>query len=471
MTIYNWRRVISWRGLFIVAFALLISGPAWGQLKYTPQVSIKYNYNDNIDGVEPGGKRPLVTAQYLDYLVGGNLTYKASRSTFSIAGYVGYEQYLTMEGQAETRADTSPADYNFMTLSGNVLYVYSMKRFSLELSDRADQTRNLQDVFGAGTDALSYRYLYLHNTAGVGVRMGIGPKDRLLVRYQYESLVFATPENRSLRNSKPADSFESRVQARNEYDISPKITAIVDLQWANRTFEEIKSPFTGQNDKAANYIILIGYGGLRYHFTNNAYLEALAGAAQRTFYDLSSSTLPSPPFAAGSKAYDLQDYTEPVGMIIFVATAPKRYTLQASLEHQVSIYGQNLFFTYTGANVNYTYYFTPKLSFNLGARYYQALFDLDRNGRQWLWKENRTDNVSYLNANLHYDILQKGGEGTLSVEGGWALSMRDSSINGQSDYNPLLIGVYPPDALGSYDTQVNTYYIQVQMVPTILLGN
>ncbi len=203
----------------------------------------------------------------------------------------------------------------------------------------------------------------------------------------------------------------------------------------------------------------------------SSYLELLVGAATRQFYDLSEATLPSPPFAANRLAYDLEDTTDPVAILTYHRAIPKRYILVLSLERNLSIYGQNLFFYYTGLNANFTYYFTPKLSLKVGGRYYQAVFELERNGREWLWDEDRKDNVTWVNLAVHYDILQKGGQGTLSVEGGWQYSQRDSSINGPSDYNPLLAGVYPVDALESYDTTVNIFYFQVVMLPTILIGH
>lgn len=444
---------------------------AAGQLQATPTLSVQYNYNDNVDAVDPDGPREVVTATYLDYLLGLALSYKSGRSQFILGGYAGYEQYLTMEGRPEDRADTSPADYNFLTLKANAAFTYRYQRFMLEITDEIQQTRNLQEVFGEGTDALNYRYLYTHNQAGLGLHFGIGPKDRLLVRYQYDSLVFATPENDALKDYKPADSFESRGIIRNEYDFNNRLTGIVDFQYADRTFESRIDPISGQDEKSANYHLYMLLAGVRYYIDKSTYLEVLGGAAQRDFYDLSNATLPSPPFGANRLAYDLEDNTEPLANIGFYRNVPKRYSLAMILERGISVYGQNLFFTYTGVNLNLSYFLTPKLTFNVAGRYYQAVFDLEKNGREWLWEDDRTDNVTYLNVRLHYDILQKGGQGTLSVEGGYTLSQRDSSINGPDDYNPLLVGVYPPDALESYDTTVNVFYVQVLMLPTILIGN
>jgi hypothetical protein len=422
-------------------------------LKATPRISIKYNFNDNLYGVDPGFVNDPSSASYMDYLVGLVLNAREGQHTFELSGDAGYEQYLAIGGFSP---DVQPQDLDFITISGGLLYRFAGRRVIFEASDRISRTRDLSEVFGNGTDAIGYWSLFTNNVASLGLKYSPSPKSRIELHYFYDALLF---DNSKFSQLEPVDSAEHRLLGRSEYDFTGKTTGILDIQYANRTFTEVNY------EKAADFNMLQGLLGLRYNFRERTYVEALGGYAMRDFYNLSDQTLPSPPFAPDRLMFDVEDMGDAIGQIRFVSSSPKRYQFEASVDRGISIYGNNLFFTYTSAGANGTLYITPKLSTKLSAVYRQTEYGLDVNGREWLWTEDRVDNILTAQAALHWDILQKGGQGTLMAEIGYSYQLRDSNIDDPSDYEPLSMQFW------SYDSVINVYYAQIQVLPTILIGN
>ncbi|MFO8056402.1 MAG: hypothetical protein R6V10_03805 [bacterium] len=403
-----------------------------------------------------------VDVTYLNYLLGIDLSYRTSRHGIKFGAGASYQQYLTTAGDREDDADTEPADYNFFRYRGSLEYRYLYgQKFNFIISDTFSQNRDLQEVFGVGTNSLSYRYLHTNNRLGVAALFRPNSKWSMRVGYDYHSLVFTDPENELLENSKPPDSFEHRGTVRTEYNFNRKLTGIVDVQYADRMFEDV------DNSTVADYRLLQGLVGLRYQINRHMHVEGAAGAAQRDVYDIPDATLPSPPYAANSLRYDLEDTTDPVADISFHYSKPKSFNWTIKGQQGISTYGNNLFYTHTTANTSFKYFFSPKVSMNLNARYQHAVFNTETNGREWQWADDREDDILIGGANLAWDILQKNNRGTLTLTLGYKYRARDSNIDDEDNYTQEYLNVYYPR---SYDATTDLYYVQVRVAPIIIAG-
>lgn len=470
------------RGLWICVFlaaTLIATTIGWekadaGTLEATPKLIIKYRANDNIyanDSDELAKNEDLISATYLDYLVGIALSYREGRNLFQVSGDAGFEQYLTISGLPKNAPDDKPNNYNYVTINLGVLYRYAGSKTQFELHDNIMQSRDLQSVFGAATDAIGYWSLYTHNVAGVAFRFSPSKKTRFLTQYNYDTLTFATPENDV---GKPADSTEHRGFFRTEYSFSDKTTGLFDLQGAQREFEDTEDDVFAVSTKAADYNLIQVMIGLRYSVNNHTHLEALGGYAQRNFYNLSDRQLASPPWPAaynGMEMFELENMNDPVGRITFLTQQGDRYMIKLEAVQGVSTYGQNLFFNYSTAQAELVYHFDPKIYVDVQAQYRQSLYDVEKNGREWIWDSDRTDNTTYASALVHWDILQKGGQGTLAVEAGYSYQDRRSSIEDMGDYNIDYVNLFPVGTpFNSYSAVINAYYFKVQVLPTVLFG-
>lgn len=458
--------------IFAVLSALLLSlaGSARaGILEATPKLRIGVYYNDNlyandpdeIAPANPGDNDDLASATYINYLVGIMFRYQEQRSTFQISGYAGYSQYLSLDGWVTDQSDDNPADYDFFNANVNLLYRYSTSRVIFEIDDTIRASRDLRDVFGEGTDAIGFWSLYLDNQLGVSFKFKPSGKSRLLVRYTYDMLDFSDPENDQIT---PPGSDEHRGIVRSEYDFTGKTTGILDAQYAQRTYDDF------DDLTVAAYTLWQVMAGIRYRFDGKTYMEALGGYASRTFDDLPDRRLPSPPYASADLLYDLEDYGSPLGRITLVSGLPGTYEFVVSGDYGVSTYGTNLYFDYWIARANFKYYFSPKFYFAANGSYSQSTYDIENNSREWLWDDkDRIDLLTNAGALFHWDIFQKNGEGTLSLEAGYSFRSRDSNIDDLDDYNPIYTGLVG-NSFESHDAVVNIFYVQFQMLPTILIG-
>jgi hypothetical protein len=467
-------------------------------LEATPKFKIDYYFNDNIYAMDPAmlniapppvtvpprgpqynNSRDLASASWINYLVGILFRYSQGSMTAELSGYAGYSQYVSLGGWVTKGKNASdPADWNSANAVVNGMIGYNTRRFGFELEDTLNVTRDLQQIFGASTDAIGYWSLYTDNVISASIKFSPTPKFRLLGKYAYDTLVFAAPENNL---SRPPDSIEHRAYLRGEYDFSPKLTGFFDAQYADRSYTEI------DNFKFAGYTFWQGLLGIRYHFSPNTYMELAGGYSGKHFKDINKQTtarlgttlVPAATFyPVPMRLYRLDDMAAPVAMFSFVSETTNKYRLIVSATYGGSTYGQNLYFNYMDARARFTYYFTPKLTANLQGGYNQAVFDREDNSRQWLWKTDRIDNLTTIGASLHWDILQKGGQGTLSLEAGWNLQMRDSNIDNRNDYTTACQGLQQALYGGStrwpyssFDGNVNVYYIEFQILPTILIGS
>lgn len=470
-------------------------------IKALPRINIKYLYHDNIFADDPDhiAGEDKSSATSMNYQAGLALIYSEGHSSFEVDGDAGYRQYLTMSGRAIDHGEDIE-DYNFLTLAASVQYRYAGSAFILVLTDRARQSRNLGDVFGESTEAIGDWSLYLHNVASAQLTISPMRRTRLLLGYSYESLNFTEPESSVVQ--KPPDSPEQRGIVRLEHDITSKTTGVVDVQGANRIFEEIKDPATGATEKPANYNLLQGMVGIKHKVSTKTRIEIMGGYATRDFYDISDTRLPLSlyiaaqnrwvPYRNADLMYDLEDMGDPIGRAAFSTGIPHRYSFVLSGTKGFSTYGQNIFFSYTSGRATFDYFFTPKLSAGIEGSFNQAVYDREKNGREWTWDEDKIDDIYGAGAHLTYDILQKGGKGTLTLRAGYSYLNRDSSIDEWKDYADSRVdgyatwyqALYPaapwstvmanvhenPTLFRSYDAVVNTFYVQFIMLPTIVVG-
>jgi hypothetical protein len=471
--------VIVW--VVLAAAAVGSFGSARGAvLEATPKLRITYYYDDNIYGSDPDEVQAfsernddVATASYINYLLGIMFRYRQGPSSAEVSGYAGYSQYLTIGGWITEARDDNPADYNSFNadLSGAVKYV--SRNITFVLDDKLNVTRDLGQVFGVSTDAIGYWALFTHNIIGTSVIFRPNPKSNFLLRYTYDTITFPPPENNQFQ---PPDSVEQRIIFRTEYNFNGKTTGIVDFQYLIRDYSEV------DDVEYAGYDLYQGMGGIRYRFNSQTYLEALGGWYSRQFNNLSDERTPQPYYPTASLMYDLEDASDPLARVTLVSQKSKSYTLKINGNYGMSTYGQNLYFTYWGAEGYFTYFITPKLFADVYVTYNQDIFDRERNGREWLWEEDRIDYLTTLGASLNWDILQKGGEGTLSLQVGYKMVLRDSNIDSREDYTPEYQNwrgttwalTHAGDTawdFDSHDAAINVYYVQFQMLPTILIGD
>jgi len=435
-----------------IAFVILLligPGVASSSLAVTPRINIRYAFNDNVYGVDDEYEDES-TVTYLDYSAGINLVWREARHTLDLSADAGYQQFLDLGGAFDDMEDVEPRDFDFVTGQVGAIYRYSGRVITFELSDDFSRSRDLQKTFGMSTDAIGYWSLFSNNIATVTVKYSPTPKYRNRLSYRYDTMIFDDQEEVGLY--KLSDSYEHRVLYRGEYDFTPKTTGILDAQVADRTFSDI------EEIEAANFRIFQGYLGLRYKFQPNSYLEILGGYANRDIYDLPDN-------------WDLKDTGDAIGRIALVSAAPQRYNLEIYADRGISLYGTNIFFVYTGAGISGSVNFSPKLAFLGGCTYRQAYYDLERNDREWLWEDDRIDNILAAQAALVWDIIQRDGEGTLTAQIGYNYQQRDSNIDDPGDFVDANGDGFPDFNFRSNDTTTGMYYGQITIKPTILLGN
>lgn len=434
-----------------IAFViLLLSGPgvAASALTATPRINIRYAFNDNVYGADEE-YMDAGSATYLDYSAGLHLIWVDGRNTVDLSADVGYQQFLDLGGAFDDM-DVEPSDFDFVTGQVGALYRYTGRVITFEISDDFSRSRDLQRAFGMSTDAIGYWSLFTNNIATVTLKYSPTPKYRNKLSYRYDTMIFDDQDDVALFDL--SDSVEQRILYRGEYDFTPKSTGIFDLQVADRTFSDLDLM------DAANYRLYQTYLGLRYKFQPNTHIEALGGYAVRDFYDMPDN-------------WDLEDTQDVIGRITLISAVPKRYNLEIYADRGISTYGTNIFFVYTGAGINGSFNITPKLAVRGGGSYRQAYYDLERNDREWLWEDDRVDNITTARASLVWDILQRDGEGTLIAEIGYGYQQRDSNIDDPSDFVDANGDGFPDFNFSSYDTVTNMYYGQITIKPTILFGN
>ncbi len=437
-----------------------------GTLEMTPRISVKYNYNDNmygqdLDELDAANMDP-VSASYLDYLVGITFVYQDGRSRISVGGDAGYEQFISMDGWVmdSDTANVNVSDYDFFTISGNVIYSYSGRNVMFSLRDEITQTRSLEKVFGENTDAIGYWSLYTNNLASASVKFNPMGKVRTLLEYQYATLIFSDPEAENV--SRPSDSYSHNGIVRNEIDFTGKTTGIIDAQYSTNVIEEVDNVDYVDFDRIQAMI------GLRYKIDSNSSIEVLGGYGWRNYSDVTPIPLPAP-WPAGTTRNDIEDMADPLASLLYQYTLSKKVEISLRGTQGISTYGQDLFFVYTSGNGRVTYFVTPKINLQFIADYRQATYDMEKNNKEWMWDEDRIDRNTRLEAIAHYDILQKGGQGTLSIEGGYRYQLRDSNLDSPEAYNDIYASI-PGANVQSYDSTINYFYFQVQVLPTILIG-
>lgn len=453
----------SWSGptFCLMVIALIVLGVQTGvaaQFQISPSLSVRYTSHTNLNFGNEGNYEPL-DSTYMNYILGLSMSYTQSRHRISLSGHVSYEQMMDFSGP-DYADDLDPADFNYTRIGATLAYTYSVgQKFRFEIKDTITQSRDLQEIFGEGADSLQYVYLYANNAANVNVRFSFTKKSRLYVGYTYTSLIFDEPPN-DLNIVKPPNSPEHRGSVRGEYDFTGKTTGIADVQYATREYEDL------DNMNVASYNLLQGLLGLRYHFTGQNYVELMGGAVQRTFDNWADNELPSPPYGANELMYDIQDTTDAVGTLIWVYNENSMYSLRLMADQGISTYGVNLYFTYTGASAKLTYFINPKMNLAFSCRYQHAVFDLEKNGREWMWDEDRIDDVIVASANFNWDLIQRDRVGTVSFQAGYNWRDRNSSIDDIEDWNPIYATVASPVALRGYDATVQLWFVQLTFTPT-----
>lgn len=444
-------RVSVWSAVMFCLLALPTIASATVSL--TPRLSVRYSANDNVYASDPD-QVDSGTATYLDYLLGASLMWREGKSTLTLSADAGYEQFLTLGGYFDdydpdlTNTDpderVEPSEFDYVTGQLGFSYRYTGRVVTVEFTDYFDRSRDLQRVFGLSSDALGYWSLLTRNVAGVSLRYSPTPRMRNILNYYYDTLLF--DENEDLDLTDLSDSVEHRVLYRGEYDFTPKTTGLIDFQAADRSFSDLYGL------DSANFRIYQGLAGVRFSLREMTYLEILGGYAMRDIYQ-------------ESEMYDMEDSGDGIGRISLISMQPKRYNMNLTVERGLSLYGTNLFFVYTGASLSGRFWLMPKLSVKGAAVYRQAFYDAEINDRTEVWNDDRTDNVIVGNAAVIWDIMEKDGEGTLTLEGGYNYIYRDSNIDSDSDYNSAVVVPW------SYDTVMNVYYAQITIKPTFMLGN
>lgn len=457
--------------LALAVLALLCARPARAALEIEPKIRVAWYYNDNLYSQDPNELikgQEIAKASYINYLLGVYFRLWGGRHTLWASGYGGYTEYVTIAGWVEKAPENQAGDYNSVSLNFGAGYRYTGNRIVFELSDHVNVTRDLREIFGPEVDIHGFWSLYTNNVISASLSYNPTTRLRLLGRYDYDTLVFATPENDI---TPPPDSVEQRLFLVGEYDVTSRLAAIVDFQWYGRTYRDVTEPLTGQELTYADYVSWQTMAGARYTFNANSSLKVMIGYAPRTFNNISSQTTPVPPYPQAVKMYDVENFNSPTVDVAFVNTRPNRYRLALAGKYGVSTYGENLYFNFWSTSANLTYYLAPTLYAGAFASYGQSYFDLERNGREWLWNDDRTDNLVIATLSMTWDLFQKSGQGTLSLSGGYTLRTNDSNIDNMNDYTPeYQIWRGPAGYYNSYDNTVNLFYIQVEMLPRLLLG-
>jgi hypothetical protein len=454
------------KSLFIAGLSFFIIAGYSQQLKaagteITPKLFIKYNYNSNIDAIdeEETGLEPTEHS-WVDYLLGIEAKAKQSNTEEGVEGNLGYAQYVGSEGDLEDVGDVRANKYDFFKAQGKGWFTYRGRRFTLEIIDNIVRTRSLEDLYGYETSVISTRYLYTDNTASVQVRFQPSSKTRALVKGSYETLFFDEVENDALKYSEPANSTEIRGYAKFEYDFTPKTTGFVDFQGGQRIFDERRYvtavdangiPTAYNEVDTADYNFYQGVLGVSLRFSERTQLKVSGGAHNKVFFD--------------EGQFDMEDYTVPFARINFIQQQANRYRLDLIGEAGTSTYGQDLFFDYYSGSAKFRYYFLKGLYVNVYGTYKQDVFDVEINDREFMWEDDRVDDLIVYGAELDWKIFQKNNNTWLALQLLYRHRTRISNIVDQNDYAPGFPGPY-----NSYNTEIDYYGAQIQFMPTLLIG-
>lgn len=416
-------------------------------LKVNLELDAQYNYSSNIDAVDPSLMTPT-KAQYMNLLAGGGINYRLSHVELGAKGNLGYTYYLITTGEVEKVGNIPTWRYDYFRAAASGWARYIGRILTVDLNDDLIRTRNLADVYGPQTDALSERFLYTDNIASLQLRFKLSPKTRLLLKYSYETLEFTKPENPVMYIYQPPNSIENRGYFRGEYDFNSRNTIFLDAQGGERIF--LSRTIANTKESYTDYNFYQGLLGYRHRFNERSDVEVAGGAANRHFFH--------------EQNIILMDYANPMARAAYNRSQPDKYNFSVQGEWGTSTFGQDLFFDYINAGLTFKYFFTRKLTAEVLGNYSNDLFRTVRNDRTALWKTDRVDNIYVGRATVAWDLIQKNKETVLGLRAGYEHRVRDSNLDAPSDYKIPILWT-------SYDTTIDYYFAEVDFLPMILIGH
>lgn len=444
-------------GMVLVIFlgTLNIAGRAEGaSAKFVPQLSIGYNWNDNVYSVDPDFQDPI-TMQWLNYLLGIDSYVKSQYTSFSLGGWAGYSQYLDASTELKDLYDVNYARFDYYTLDLHGAFQYFRPDFAFELTDDIMRNRKISEIFETEISELSEFYLYTNNVASAGVRFRVSKPLSFLFRYEYQTLIYEEPESDLVY--RPADLTRHSGFARIGYQLSPKAQIALDLQGGQWVYDKLIVPVPNGDDLEYEVVDFNYYQallGFSYSFTPRATLQISGGADQRQYF-------------GEPEGRDLKDHILPVGRVTFNLAEKNKYNLLVGGEYSESKYGQDLFFTYWQGNASFTYYFGKILSATAGIIYKNDTYDREILDMKDIWRDDRQDQLYIANARITLDALRKYDTPYLSFIAGYQYAVRESNIDGElDDYVDTYSGAYY-----SYDTKIQSILVQVRFNPEVFIGS
>ncbi len=441
--------------LLLIGLVLGRSNPAQAaSAKFVPKLFVGYNYNDNVWGTDPEFVDPI-TMQWIDYLVGLDANYKSQYYSFTLGGSAGYSQYIDASTSLKDVLDINLARFNYYNLALNSGFQYLRPNFTFDLADEIKRSRKISDIFQTQISELSDIYLYTDNVASAQVRFRVNQPLSFLFRYEYETIIFETPESDLVPTN--ANVTRNSGFAKIAYQFNPKAILTLDLQGGQWRYGDViyKDP-SGDDIRlaVADFNYYQALLGILYKITPRTSIQVSGGAEQREYF-------------GEPEGRDLRDSLLPIGRISFTSEQAYHHRLFAGAEYAQSMYGQNLFFTYWQGNAAFTYYFGKTLYATVTGIYKQDTFSRKALDLENIWKDDRQDTIYIGKAELCWDALKKYDTPYLSFVLDYQYDFRDSNIDGQvSDY----VDNYP-GVIYSYATEINTVLLQVRFSPTILIGS
>jgi len=416
--------------------------------KFTPTVKVEYRYNDNIRAEDEEVADPT-GLQWVNYFLGLDATLKNRRTTLNLGGWVGYSQYLAIDGGLADIANLDAVDFDYPNIYLHAGFQYLTPKFTFDLEDEFKQNRRASEIIGVDISDFSEYYLYINNIASAQVRFRTGGPFSGLFRYQYQITNFEKPEEADTFPPPNSESHTGYLAL--NYRISPRFDVQLDVHGGAMTYEDQEyyvSPGVSDWLEVTDYTYVQSTLGVNWRLSPKSLLHFSAGAQWRDFY-------------GEAPGREFEDFTLPVARISFNHGEKYRYELGVGGEYAPSVYGLNYYFNYWQADAHFKFWVRRPLYLYTDVYYKQNTFDRDMIDMDGVWVDDRVDNVTIARAGVVFDALRRHEVPYLSFQLEYTYNLRESNIDEGADY----VGGYGP----SYDMTNNYIIFSMTFNPSLLI--
>jgi len=432
--------------IVIFIFVFFAQGADAFSARFTPSVKVEYRYNDNVLSEDEEETDPTAL-QWMNYFLGLDASLKNRRTTLNLGGWVGYSQYLAIDGGLADIANLDAVEFDYPNIYIHGGFQYLTPKFTFDLEDEFKENRKFSEILGVDISEFSEYLLYINYIASAQVRFRTGGPFSGLFKYQYQLTQFQ--KDSELDNYPPPNSDYHTGYLAFNYQFNPRFDVQLDVQGGAMTYEDWKyGPAVTDSLSVTDYSYIQSTLGANWRFTPKSSLHISAGAQGRNFYGQGAGR-------------EFKDFTVPVARISFNTGEKYRYQLGVGGEYSSSIYGLNYYFNYWQADAHFKFWVIRPLYLYTDVYYKENTFDRDIIDMENVWVDDRVDNVTIARAGVVFDALRRHEVPYLSFKLEYSYNLRESNIDEDSDY----VAGYGP----SYDLANNYIIFSMTFNPSLLI--